>query len=486
MDGAAPSIWRRNAQKRYTTRQIAGARGNHANFKQYRRGTFVNIPTEEKFLIIGAGPTGLAMARQLLLANRPYDHVEASTRIGGNWAHGVHDAVRLVSPRRTTGFPEFPMGRAYPRFPYGTDMFRYLNAYADHFSLRERIQISMKVLYVGPAEGERWNVHFANGHRAVYKGVLICNGHHWDRRWPEIPGTFTGELLHAKDYKAADQLAGKRVLVIGGGNSACDIASAAAECGTCAHMSLRRGYWFMPRTLWGIPSAAFVTPWLSIANQRKVLRLLLRLYWGRYENYGLPHPDHDVFDHHITVNSSVLPLMRQGNVQPKGAVARFEGNTVHFEDGSSLDYDLVVCATGYHVSVPFLQPGIFETRGPVAQLYGGAVPEGYRHLYIMATSQVRSGVGSVLAPYVEHVRMLIDVQDSIPLPLGTVLRALGERTPSTHILDPHLAIRKMRAARETLPGVVRKHAQKLAAEGVSGRHIAADPPTILDHEMVVN
>jgi hypothetical protein len=426
------------------------------------------------------------MARQLLHADWPYDHVEAGERIGGNWAHGVHDAVRLVSPRSTTGFPEFPMGREYPRFPYGTDMFRYLNAYADHFGLRGRIQMSTKVIYIGPAENERWNVHFADGRRAVYKGVLICNGHHWDRRWPEIPGTFTGELLHAKDYKVPDQLAGKRVLVVGGGNSACDIATAAAERGTCSHMSLRRGYWFMPRTLWGIPSAAFVTPWLSIANQRKVLRVLLRLYWGRYERYGLPHPDHDVFDHHITVNSSVLPLMRKGKVQPKGPVARFDGNTIHFEDGPAETYDMVVCATGYHVSVPFLHPGIFETRGPVAQLYGGAVPEGYRHIYVLATSQVRSGVGSVLAPYVEHVRMLLELQDSIPLPLGTVLRALGERTPSTHILDPHLAIKKMRAARETLPGIVRKHAQKLADEGVSGCHIAVDPPAVIDPDMVVN
>lgn len=447
----------------------------------------MEVSTEEKFLIIGAGPTGLAMARQLKLAGWPYDHVEAGPRIGGNWAHGIHDAVRLVSPRRITGFPEFPMGRGYPRFPHGSDMFRYLNAYAAHFGLDQTIQTGTKVLYVGPAEESRWNVCFADGLRAVYKGILVCNGHHWDRRWPDIPGEFSGELLHAKDYKVPEQLAGKRVLVIGGGNSACDIATAAAEQGACAHMSLRRGYWIMPRTLFGIPSAEFVTPWLSIPAQRRLLRFLLRLYWGCYERYGLPHPDHDVFDHHITVNSTVLPLMCRKKITPKAAVARFEGTTAHFEDGTAESYDMVVCATGYHVSVPFLAPGIFETRGAVAQTYGGAVPEGYRHLYILATSQVRSGVGTVLSPYVEHVRMLMDIQESISLPLGTVLRAMGDRPPSTHILDPHLAIKKMRAAQGVMPGLVRKHAHKLAAEGtIVGRHVPMPVPDRLDTEMVVN
>lgn len=446
----------------------------------------MNIPTEEKFLLIGAGPTGLAMARQMKLADRPCDHVEAGPRLGGNWAHGIHDAVRLVSPRRITGFPEFPMGRSYPRFPLGTDMYRYLNAYADHFGLSESIQTSTKVLYAGPAEDGRWNVCFAGGRHAIYKGVVVCNGHHWDRRWPEIPGTFTGELLHAKNYKNAQQLAGKRVLVIGGGNSACDIATAAAEQGACAHMSLRRGYWIMPRRLFGIPSAEYVTPWLSIPAQRRLLRFLLRLYWGPYERYGIPHPDHDVFEHHITVNSTVLPLMRRGKILPKGPVNRFDGNRVYFEDGSSDTYDLVVCATGYHVSVPFLAPGLFETRGAVAQIHGGAVPEGFRHLYVLATSQVRSGVGTVLAPYVEHVRMLIDIQDSIPLPLGTVLRAMGDRPPSSHILDPHLAIRKMRATRDVLPGLVRKHAEKLVAEGVTGRHTPMPIPEALDPDLIVN
>lgn len=250
-------------------------------------------------------------------------------------------------------------------------------------------------------------------------------------------------------------------------------------------MSLRRGYWFMPRFLFGIPAVEYITPWLSISAQRRLLRILLRLYWGPYARYGLQHPDHDVFERHPTINSTVLPLMKKGKITPKGDITRFDGSLVHFEDGTSAPYDLVVCATGFNISVPFLPEGIVSSKGPVAQLHGGAVPDGFRHLYIMATSQVRSGVGAVLSSYVEHVRMLMELQDEIELPLGTVLRSMGDRPPSTHLLDPHLAVKKMRAAKETLPALVRRQDRKLAAQGVRGKHSAMPVPEALDRELVV-
>lgn len=430
----------------------------------------MSIATEEKFLIIGAGPTGLAMARQLKLAGWPFDHVEAGPRLGGNWAHGVHDAIELVSPRHLTGFPEFPMDRRLPRYPTGVQMLAYLDDYARHFDLDRGIQFNTTVTWAGPAEESRWNVRFAGGRTAVYKGLVICNGHHWDRRWPEIPGTFSGEFLHSRDFKSTRQVEGKRVLVIGGGNSACDIVTAAARLGKQADLSLRRGYWFMPKSLFGVSPVSFVVPWLSIPTQKRLLRRLLRLYWGPYERYGLPHPDHDVFERHPTINSTVLPLIRAGKITPRPAVAHFDGPMACFEDGTAREYDAVYCATGYHVSVPFLAPGIFEARGPLAQLHGGAVPEGFRHLYVVATAQVRSGVGAVLGPYVEHVRMLMELQEQIPLPLGTVLKAMGDRPASTHLLDPHLAVRKMQAARKILPTQVPAWARKLAESGVEGRH----------------
>ncbi len=436
------------------------------------------VPSEDRMLIIGAGPTGLAMARQLKEASVPYDHVEATDAIGGVWSHGAHRGIELVTSRKTTAFAEFPMSRKVGVFPTRDDMRDYLRAYAEHFGLADEIQFLRRVVHVAPAEGERWTVKFEAGHPVIYKGVFVCNGHHWDPRWPTYPGEFTGDFLHASGFTSPTQFAGKRVLVIGGGNSACDLACNAARVGRRAHLSMRRGYWIMPKKIFGIPTVEYIAPWLSIPWQRRVLKALLRLRVGNYQRYGLATPDHDLFERHPTISSEVLRHLRRGALKARPDIARFDGRMVHFTDGTSDRFDVVVCATGYHVSVPFLAEGLFETKGPVAQLYGGALVPDYKHLYIMATAQVRSGVGPVIGPYVEHVRLLMELQDDLVFPLSTIMKSLGERPPRTHLFDAHLAIQKMGAAREKLPPAARQQDARLQAEGTRDFHRVLDSPAV--------
>ena len=109
---------------------------------------------------------------------------------------------------------------------------------------------------------------FADGDKRTYKGAVVCNGHHWAKRFPDIPGTFEGEYIHSKDYRRPEQLAGKRVLVIGAGNSAHDIACEAARVGASCDLSLRSGYWFMPKTAFGRPLTDLPIWWLPIPAQR--------------------------------------------------------------------------------------------------------------------------------------------------------------------------------------------------------------------------
>lgn len=425
------------------------------------------VPSEDRMLVIGAGPTGLAMARQLKEAEVAYDHVEATDAIGGVWSHGAHRWIELVTSRKTTQFPEFPMSRRVGAFPTRDGMRAYLRAYAEYFGLSQAIQFCHRVVHIVPEEEERWLVTFESGDRATYKGVFVCNGHHWDPRWPSYPGEFSGDYIHASDFVSPTQFAGKRVLIIGGGNSACDLASTASRVGRSAHLSVRRGYWIMPKKIFGIPTVEYISPRLSIPWQRRVLKALLRLRVGDYRKYGLPRPDHDLFDHHPTISTDVLKQLRRGTLNARPDVARFDGPIVHFADGTSDRFDVVVCATGYHVSVPFLAEGLFETKGPVAQLYGGALIPDYKHLYIMATAQVRSGVGPVIGPYVKHVRMLMELQEELHHPLSTIMRSLGEKPPRTHLFDAQLAIKKMQAARDVLPAAARKQDALMCAEAAA-------------------
>ena len=411
----------------------------------------------EKILVIGAGPTGLAMAKALTDAKIPYDQVEADDGVGGNWYHGVYRTAHIISSKKTTEYADFPMPDDYPDFPSQQQMADYYKLYADSFGLWENIEFGKKVVMVTPAEKDFWEVESANGEKRIYKGVAVCNGHHWDRRFPAYEGKFTGEFIHSKDYKSPEQLAGKRVLVIGGGNSACDVVAEAARVAEEAHLSLRRGYWFLPKTLFGKPSAESPAVYLPVFIQRFVLKIMLRVVVGKYENYGLPHPDHKLFEHHPTVNSELLHYLKHGRIKPHGDVKRFDGKTVYFVDGTHAEFDTVVCGTGFYVSFPFLPEGLVPVKnGNIAMLYGGCVLPGYKNLYIIGTQQVRYGVGPLLTPATKLIAKMMKLQDQMKLPIGLVMKESGAKLPTTHLIDPIASLRRMRIADYTLPLLLRK------------------------------
>ncbi len=422
--------------------------------------------------LIGAGPVGLGMAKALLEHKIAYEELEADRELGGNWLHGVYETVHIISSRKTTEYADYPMPADYPDFPSRQEMLDYLRDYAEKFQLTRHIQFNTKVAMALPLRDGRWELELAGGEKRIYKGLIVCNGHHWDRRFPKYPGKFEGDFIHSKDYRTPSELAGKRVLVIGGGNSACDIAAEAARVGKTARISLRRGYWFLPKTLFGVPSAELIQPWFPVWAQRIFLRLFLRIAVGRYSDYGLPEPDHKIFETHPTINSELLYYMKHGRIQPRPDIARFEGKTAHFVDGKSEEFDMVVCATGYHVSFPFLPPGLVPVKGSTAQVYGGCLLAEYKNLYIIGTSQLRYGFGPVVTPGVDLIARMMLAQDKMELPLGLVMKESGVKLPTTHLVDPHAALRGIRRGKRMLPVLLWR--ERRLRKKLDGR--AAPPP----------
>ncbi len=411
-------------------------------------------------LVIGAGPCGLGVAKALDEAAIEYEQVEADDEVGGNWYHGVYESAHIISSKKTTEYADFAMPEDYPDFPSQKQMGDYYRLYADTFNLRRRIRFNTKVVMCRPLQNHSWEVEFADGGKRTYKGVMVCNGHHWDRRYPAYEGQFSGRLIHSKDYKHSKEFSGKRVLVIGGGNSACDLVSEAARVASSAHLSLRRGYWFLPKTLFGRPSAESPAIYLPLFLQRLILRAILRIVVGKYENYGLPKPDHKLFEHHPTVSSEVLHYLKHGRIKPHPDVAKFDDKTVHFVDGSRIEVDLIVCATGFFVSFPFLPDGLVPVKnGNLALLYGGSVLPDYKNLYIFGTQQVRYGVGPLITPAAKLIAKMIKLQDRMELPIGRVLKESGAKLPKSHLIDPIAALRSMRIADFMLPRLVKKEAK---------------------------
>jgi hypothetical protein len=304
---------------------------------------------------------------------------ERAEDVGGNWNfHGessrVYESTHLISTKPFTQFPDFPMPDAYPDYPSHWQVHAYMRAYADHFGLRERIRFGSEVVSAAPGPDDTWQVTWldrASGQQATepFEGVVIANGHNWSPKMPAYPGleSFNGELLHSAGYKSADQLRGKRVLVVGAGNTGCDLAVEAAQHARSTLHSTRRGYYYNPKYALGRPSDQTADLLLALrvplSVRRVMYKAVLRLTVGDFAKFGLPTPDHDFYQTHPIVNQQLVYYVGHGDILPKPDIDRFDATTVHFVDGTEAEVDLVVFCTGYLANFPFIDPSLLNVVG---------------------------------------------------------------------------------------------------------------------------
>jgi hypothetical protein len=355
----------------------------------------------DRFCVIGAGPCGLAAAKNFLAAGLRVDVLERNPDVGGNWLYGarnssVYRSTHLISSKTQTEFVDFPMPAEYPPYPSREQVLAYLKSYAHHFGLDEHIGFEQTAERVEPA-GDGWSVQLAGESTPRrYRGVVVANGHHWDPLMPRFAGKFDGEILHAHDYKTPEIFHGRRVLVVGAGNSGCDIAVEAAEHANGALLSMRRGYHFLPKFLRGKPidvCGETLHRWkFPLWMRRLVAAAMIRVAVGPLENYGLPKPDHRLFETHPIVNSQLLYNLGHGRLKVRRDVAELCGNRVRFVDGSEEPVDLIVCATGYRLSFPFLDRRlVLDDRG-YPRLFLNAFHPEYDNFFVAGLIQPDSGI----------------------------------------------------------------------------------------------
>ncbi|MCC7001221.1 MAG: NAD(P)-binding domain-containing protein [Gemmatimonadaceae bacterium] len=314
------------------------------------------------YAVIGAGPMGLATARALQQAGLPFRVYESHRDVGGLWdienPHStVYESAHLISSKRMTEFAEYPMRDTVAPYPHHRELRDYFRGFADRFALRPHIAFDTRVLRVEP-DGDGWFVdveHAGVRRRDRVDGVLIASGtlHHPHR--PALPGVFAGRVLHSAEYKSPSVFAGQRVLVVGCGNSGADIAVDAVHHAASVDLSVRRGYWFVPKFVRGRPADAIGGRIkLPRAIKQRVDALLIRLLMGKPSDYGLPDPDYRLYESHPVVNSLVLHHLGHGDIRARGDVRAVDGHRVTFADGSSAEYDVILQATGYDLDYPYI------------------------------------------------------------------------------------------------------------------------------------
>lgn len=328
-----------------------------------------------KVCVIGAGASGIATIKALADRGLDYDCFELSDRVGGVWVLGntngraaAYSSLHINTSRRKMQFAAFPMGSELPEFPRHDQVAAYFDAFVDRFGLRASITFSTGVVHVEPLDGgsSGFDVTLSTGETRRYRAVIVATGHHWAPRrpTPSIAGadTFAGEQLHAHDYHHESQLAGKRVVVLGLGNSAVDIAVDASYHASSTVLAARRGVHVIPKAVLGRPydQLPLTNEWTPAWLRLPVARVVMRTMTGPMTRYGLPKPDHRFGDAHPTVSGRLLDRLSHGEITPKPMITAFEGRDVVFADGSRVEADLVVYCTGYSIAFPFLDRAIID------------------------------------------------------------------------------------------------------------------------------
>ncbi|MGV8911621.1 MAG: flavin-containing monooxygenase [Rhodoglobus sp.] len=359
--------------------------------------------------IIGAGPSGLAAARALDKAGIRYVGFESADDVGGLWnidnpRSSMYESAHLISSRTTTQFRELPM-ETTADYPGHRELKRYFRAFSDRYDLGQKFHFSTTVERIVPADGGGWNVTTrptdANSgmpsddasETEHFDGVILANGTLAHPSIPNFDGEFSGEIIHSSQYKKAPMFAGKRVLVVGAGNSGCDIAVDAVHHADSIDLSVRRGYYFVPRYLFGKPADTLNQGRPLPARIKQFIDTrVLRAFTGDPVTFGFPAPDYRIYESHPIVNTLVLGHLGQGDLRVVPAPERFEGNTVHFTDGTQADYDLIVLATGYTLDYPFVDREHLNWSGMAPDLYLNIFPPSFNGLYVMGMIEA-SGIG---------------------------------------------------------------------------------------------
>lgn len=350
--------------------------------------------------VIGAGSSGIAVAKALHERGLPFECYEKSDRVGGNWVfgnkNGVSSAYRSLhinTSRERMEYSDYPMPADYPDFPHHTEIARYFDSYVDHFGFRDKIVFNSGVEHAGRGDDGVWSVTLDSGDTKAYDMVLVANGHHWDPRWPEpaFPGQFDGTQMHSHHYIENSAMRGKNVLVVGIGNSAMDIAVESSFVANRTFISSRRGAYILPKYLFGRPldqiGVNSLTPILPFSFRRAILMSMYRVGVGKVQDYGLPEPDHKIGEAHPTISADFLNRIAHGEMTWKPNISELQGGSVRFEDGSVEPIDIIVWCTGYKVSFPFFDEDFISAPDNDLPLFRRVFKPGIDNLAFIALLQ---------------------------------------------------------------------------------------------------
>lgn len=382
--------------------------------------TQLDTPT----LIIGAGPGGLAVAGRMREAGLPFEILEAAGQVAPAW-HGHYDRLRLHTVKELSHLPGLPFPEHYPRYVPRQALVDYYRGYAHHFGIRPRF--GQEVVSVR-REGGRWCTLTRQGMAVRSDRVVVATGINRVAHRPVFPGeeSFAGEILHARGYRNPLPFVGRRVLVVGMGNTGAEIALDLCEAGVEVALSVRGPVNIVPRDVLGRPTqrTAMLLARLPTRMGDRLGVLLRRLTVGDLTRFGIRTPDlppsAQLRERGSTpvIDVGTVRRIREGRIRIYPGIEGFDPGGVTFRDGRRLEVESVILATGYRHGLQRFVPGLegFLDRhgnprapvgeGPLQGLYfvgfdpyrpGGILGAVFRES-AMVVERIAAEAGRVLVP----------------------------------------------------------------------------------------
>lgn len=389
--------------------------------------------------VIGAGACGLAAAKYLLQAGFDVTVFEIGSQIGGMWCYendsgrsSAYRTLHINTSRGVTRFSDLDFDEATQPFPDHYDMHRYLVAYAGHFGVTPRIRFNSRVARVEPLfdparEQPRWQVTLHDGAAEAFDAVIAATGHLTrPLHAPQLQG-FTGEYLHSHHYRAPEPFVGKRVCVVGVGNSACDIASDLCVTSPGTVLVARSGVVILPKLLFGRAftdiTARIQHPLIPRAVRNRITRLLIWLAHGDMARLGFKAPTTLT---HVTSNATIVTDIAYRRVAVKQGITRVDGRTLHFADGSEGEFDTLIAATGYRIDLDYLPPEVLEVRENALPLYLRMVPPEWPGLFLLGFFNTDTALNMVFEHQARWVREVLLGNAKLP-PAAEMREAVAAR-----------------------------------------------------------
>ncbi len=377
-------------------------------------------PQEKSIAIIGAGAAGLCTAKYFLEAGfKDVTVMEAGSQLGGMWCYendnglsSAYKTLHINTSRSVTCFHDLEFAPDVQTFPDHWDMHRYLIRYAEHFGVADKVRFNARVTNVSPVpdptDGRRWAIEFQTGSTEFFDTVVVATGHlSVPNHVPLFRDSFTGQYLHSHYYREPAPFVGKRVCIVGVGNSALDISGDICATAERCVLVARSGALIMPKYLFGIPGTDLTMliqrPWLPGRLRRWLLRFVAWLAHGDQTKLGFrPMTERT----HATSNGTIINDVLYQRVEIKHEIESIEGNLIRFSDGSEGEFDTIIAATGYMIDLRHISDKVVQVVKNRLKLYKRMVAPGWSGLYFVGFFNTDTALNMVFERQANWIRQI--------------------------------------------------------------------------------